>query len=117
MGHARFPRGLDGSVDASVIDEERLDELDAFDLLWNVAQGLRDGCFFVVCRNLDNELQLKVSVVMPVERLGGDAERAIASVLSQEAPFPFEVILVSAEPLSLPSDNRVRNVVEENRNP
>ncbi|MGZ8868511.1 MAG: glycosyltransferase family 2 protein [Thermoanaerobaculia bacterium] len=54
---------------------------------------------------------------MPVERLGGDAERAIASVLAQQAPFPFELILVSAEPLPAPFDNRVRNVVEANRNP
>ena len=39
------------------------------------------------------------SVIMPVERIGGDAERAIASVLEQEPPFPFELIVVSAEPL------------------
>ncbi|MGZ8829159.1 MAG: glycosyltransferase [Thermoanaerobaculia bacterium] len=54
---------------------------------------------------------------MPVERIGGDAERAIASVLSQEAPFPFELIVVSAEPLGPAGDNQVRNVVEMNRNP
>jgi len=58
-----------------------------------------------------------VSVIMPVERLGGDAERAIASVLNQEAPFPFELIAISAEPLALPAKARVRNVVEPNRNP
>jgi hypothetical protein len=60
---------------------------------------------------------VKVSVIMPVERTGGDAERAIESVLRQEAPFPFELILVSAEPLPLPGHSRVRNVVEINRNP
>jgi len=38
---------------------------------------------------------------MPVERIGGDAERAIESVLRQEAPFPFELILVSAAPLAI----------------
>lgn len=54
---------------------------------------------------------------MPVERTGGDAERAIDSVLRQEAPFPFELLLVSAKPLPLPGDNRVKNVVEINRNP
>src|SRR5688572_19240072 len=54
---------------------------------------------------------------MPVERIGGDAERAIESIRGQEAPFPFELILVSAEPLTLPYDERVRNVVEQNRNP
>ncbi|HEX6099257.1 MAG TPA: glycosyltransferase [Thermoanaerobaculia bacterium] len=60
---------------------------------------------------------MKVSVIMPVERIGGDAERAIASVLQQEAPFAFELIVVSAEPLMLDAETRVRNVVEGNRNP
>ena len=54
---------------------------------------------------------------MPVERLGGDAERAIASVLEQDPPFPFELILVSAKPLEAAMEARVRNVVEVNRNP
>ena len=54
---------------------------------------------------------------MPVER--PDAERAIRSVLAQEAPFEFELIAVSAAPLALalPSGTAVRNVVEPNRNP
>jgi glycosyltransferase involved in cell wall biosynthesis len=60
---------------------------------------------------------VKVSVIMPVERLGGDAERAIGSVLAQETPFPFELIVVSATPLSALSKTGVRNVVEVNRNP
>jgi glycosyltransferase involved in cell wall biosynthesis len=60
---------------------------------------------------------LKVAVIMPVERVGGDAERAISSVLSQEVPFPFELIVVSAAPLNLPAETRVRNVVEPDRNP
>ena len=54
---------------------------------------------------------------MPVERIGGDAERAIASVLQQDAPFPFELIVVSAAPLSLEAGTRLRNVVEPDRNP
>jgi glycosyltransferase involved in cell wall biosynthesis len=54
---------------------------------------------------------------MPVERLGGDADRAIASVLAQEAPFPFELIVVSAAPLQRDGEIRVRNVVEPDRNP
>jgi len=54
---------------------------------------------------------------MPVERIGGDAERAIASVLAQDAPFGFELIVVSAQPLELPEETRSRNVVEGNRNP
>jgi len=60
---------------------------------------------------------VKVSVIMPVERLGGDAERAIGSVLAQETTFPFELIVVSATPLSALSKTGVRNVVEVNRNP
>ena len=60
---------------------------------------------------------MKVSVIMPVERIGGDAERAIASVLGQEAPFPFELIVVSAAPLPEAVRAGVRNVVEPNRNP
>jgi glycosyltransferase involved in cell wall biosynthesis len=59
---------------------------------------------------------MKISVIMPVERLGGDAERAIASVLEQQVPFGFELIVVSAELLTLPQTG-VRNVVEPNRNP
>jgi len=54
---------------------------------------------------------------MPVERVGGDAERAIASVLRQDAPFLFELIVVSAAPLPEAARAGVRNVVEPNRNP
>jgi glycosyltransferase involved in cell wall biosynthesis len=60
---------------------------------------------------------VKVSVIMPVERIGGDAERAIDSVLRQDAPFPFELIVVSAAPLEVAARTGVRNVVEPNRNP
>lgn len=59
---------------------------------------------------------MKVSVIMPVERFGNGAERAIASVLEQEAPFPFELLIVTAAPFTPPSTG-VRNVVEPNRNP
>lgn len=56
---------------------------------------------------------------MPVER--ADAERAIRSVLAQQAPFEFELIVVSAAPLALPASlppgTGVRNVVEVHRNP
>ena len=58
---------------------------------------------------------------MPVERTGGDAERAIASVLNQEVPFAFELIVVSAAPLDFPvnrpAETRITNVTEPNRNP
>jgi len=64
---------------------------------------------------------MKVSIIIPVERIGGDAERAIESVLRQEAPFPFELILVSAAPLAAELvaeiGTGVRNVIEPNRNP
>lgn len=56
-------------------------------------------------------------MIVPVERLGGDAERAISSVLAQEAAFAFELIVVSAHPLGMPAETPVRNVVEPNRNP
>jgi glycosyltransferase involved in cell wall biosynthesis len=54
---------------------------------------------------------------MPVERIGGDAERAISSVIHQDAPFAFELIVISAAPLEVPGGTGVRNVVEPNRNP
>lgn len=54
---------------------------------------------------------------MPVERLGGDAQRAIASVLAQQTSFAFELIVISAAPLPMVSKTEVRNVVETNRNP
>jgi glycosyltransferase involved in cell wall biosynthesis len=60
---------------------------------------------------------VKVSVIMPSERIGGDAERAIDSVLRQAAPFDFELIVVSAAPVTVAADNRLRNVVEGDRNP
>jgi glycosyltransferase involved in cell wall biosynthesis len=59
----------------------------------------------------------KVSVILPVERLGGDAERAVESIVRQDAPFAFELIVVSAAPVELPGRTGVRNVVEPNRNP
>lgn len=53
---------------------------------------------------------------MPVDRPGVQAARAIDSILQQDAPFPFELIVVSAAPLGM-ADDRVRNIVEGNRNP
>ena len=78
--------------------------------------GAREGDFSIL--NSQFSIQTpKASVIMPVERLGGDAERAIASVLAQQAPFPFELIVVSAHPLEGVGKAGVRNVVEPNRNP
>jgi glycosyltransferase involved in cell wall biosynthesis len=60
---------------------------------------------------------VKVSVIMPVERLGDGAERAIRSVLEQQTGLAFELIAVSAAPLQLSGEIRLRNIVEPNRNP
>jgi hypothetical protein len=60
---------------------------------------------------------VKVSVIMPVERLGDGAEQAMRSVLEQATGFAFELIAVSAVPLPLSGEIRLRNVVEPNRNP
>lgn len=57
-----------------------------------------------------------VSVIMPVDRPGVDAERSIASVLAQTFSS-FELIIVSAEPLLLPADDRIRQVIVAARNP
>jgi glycosyltransferase involved in cell wall biosynthesis len=57
-----------------------------------------------------------VSVIMPVERIGGDAERAIAAVLAQRTSRSFELIVVAeTEIAGLPAD--VRQVIVEERNP
>jgi len=60
---------------------------------------------------------VKVSVIMPVERLGGDAERAIDSVLAQQTAFEFELIVISAAPLPSGVGTGLLNVVEPNPNP
>jgi glycosyltransferase involved in cell wall biosynthesis len=53
---------------------------------------------------------------MPVERIGGDAERAIAAVLAQRTRRTFELIVVAAAPIpALPAV--VRQVIVEERNP
>ena len=116
VARPRLARGLGGLVAAAVVDDQRLDGGDAVDLLRNFAQRLRDRAFLVEGGDLNDKLHaVKVSVIMPVER--PDAERAIRSVLAQEAPFEFELIAVSAAPLLLPPETGVRNVVEPNRNP
>src|SRR6202051_5107682 len=81
--------------------------------------GSSDPLIYSTTNLLNHEMcaDIRVTVIMPVERIGGDAERAIASVLHQEAPFPFELILISAAPLELEVGNGVRNVIEPDRNP
>jgi glycosyltransferase involved in cell wall biosynthesis len=61
---------------------------------------------------------MDVSIIIPVERLGGDAERAIASVLVQKTELEYELIVVSST--AVPPGGgppEVRNVVVEDRNP
>jgi Glycosyltransferase like family 2 len=58
----------------------------------------------------------EVSVIMPVERIGGDAERAIAAVLAQRTTRSFELIIVAASEIAgLPSN--VGQVLVAERNP
>jgi cellulose synthase/poly-beta-1,6-N-acetylglucosamine synthase-like glycosyltransferase len=59
---------------------------------------------------------MKFSVIMPVERVSGDAERAIGAVLAQSWS-DFELILVGNSPASLPDDRRIVFVSEDDRNP
>lgn len=58
---------------------------------------------------------MRVSVIMPVDRPGSDADRAIDSVLAQ-THRDLELILVGTAPPNL-SDTRVVRIVEPDRNP
>ena len=93
--------GGDGGGDQGAGGVEEDVAFDAVDLLRDLADGGRDRALFIESRDLNDKLHaVKVSVIMPVERLGGDAERAIESVLAQRTTFPFELIVVSAAPVS-----------------
>ncbi len=58
----------------------------------------------------------RFSVVIPMDRPGRDALRAVESVLRQ-GPLLRELIVVGGGSLGLPDDPRVRVVVVEDRNP
>lgn len=60
---------------------------------------------------------LMVSVIMPMDRPGEDARRAVASVLEQKDAPPFELIVVCAGGPEPGSDPRLRVLVEPDRNP
>lgn len=64
-----------------------------------------------------SEPAIRVSVIMPMDRPGEDALRAVRAVLGQKTPTRFELIVVGPGSLSLPSDARLRHVVMEERNP
>jgi glycosyltransferase involved in cell wall biosynthesis len=61
--------------------------------------------------------QIRVSVIMPVDRPGEDANRAVRAVLDQKVRAPFELIVVGSASASLPRDPKLRRVVLEERNP
>jgi glycosyltransferase involved in cell wall biosynthesis len=60
---------------------------------------------------------IRVSVIMPVDRPGEDANRAVRAVLDQKTSAPFELIVVGSLSASLPRDPRLRHVAMEDRNP
>lgn len=60
---------------------------------------------------------IRVSVIMPMDRPGEDARKAVASVLGQDTSIPFELIVVSAADPGLGDDPRLRLVLQGERNP
>ena len=60
---------------------------------------------------------VKVSVIVPMDRPGPDALRAIESVLSQKTRHRFELVIVGATAEGLPADARVRFAAAPDRNP
>lgn len=58
-----------------------------------------------------------VSVIIPVDRPGADATRALDSLLTQTTEVAFEVIVVSGSTIALPDDPRIRAIVLDDRNP
>src|SRR5512133_1611068 len=58
----------------------------------------------------------RCTVIIPMDRPGADALRAVASVLAQGDRL-LELIVVAASRVELPSDPRLRLLVVEERNP
>lgn len=61
-------------------------------------------------------MQSRVSVIIPMDRPGADADRAVRAVLDQRTEVPFELIVVGPSGIQLPDDPRITQVIEENRN-
>ncbi|MFN2443445.1 MAG: glycosyltransferase family A protein, partial [Thermoanaerobaculia bacterium] len=59
----------------------------------------------------------RVSVIMPMDRPGPDARKAVASVLGQQTAIPFELIVISARDPGLAEDPRLEIVLLDERNP
>lgn len=64
----------------------------------------------------DTDLFPRCSVIIPMDRPGPDALRAVASVLAQGDRL-LELIVVAASRIELPADPRLRLLVVEDRNP
>lgn len=62
-------------------------------------------------------MSLRCSVIMPMDRPGADARRAVASVLGQRPDRLVELLVVAGSPIELPDDSRLRVLVVEDRNP
>lgn len=59
----------------------------------------------------------RVSVIMPMDRPGDDALRAVAAVLGQKTSVAFELIVVAPAGTSLPRGGGIRLVAVDERNP
>jgi mycofactocin glycosyltransferase len=59
---------------------------------------------------------MHISVIIPIGR-PGEARRVVESILGQNCEDFFEIILVSPNPLDLPSDGRIRLLHAEENNP
>lgn len=62
-------------------------------------------------------MSLRCSVIMPMDRPGEDALRAVASVLAQAPDRLAELLVVVGTPVDLPDDPRIRRIVVADRNP
>lgn len=62
-------------------------------------------------------MQPAVSVIIPIDRPGADATRALAALLAQKTSVEFEIIIVLGTAIAVPDDPRIRTIVVEDRNP
>ena len=62
-------------------------------------------------------MSLRCSVIMPMDRPGEDARRAVASVLAQKGDRLTELLIVAGSEIDLPDDPRIRRIVVPARNP
>ncbi|MHB0971995.1 MAG: glycosyltransferase [Thermoanaerobaculia bacterium] len=60
---------------------------------------------------------MHATVIIPMDRPGDDALRALDSVLQQKSESTFDVIVVAATDIELPRDPRVQLLVVPDRNP